>query len=120
VESEEVVNGVASHHNDVSVGPLEFCERSGAISAASGGAVREHDHPSETRRCPEKLGNAPGVENALPQAGELRVLFNRKSSTMRMPLPCSEYWAKIESELQYPGQIRITVIRETRCVEIAK
>ena len=72
----------------------------------------------------EKIGMAqPGVEKCYAvQAGrELRVLVQPDQTTEDQAFMLARQLAhRIEDELQYPGQIRITVIRETRCVEFAK
>jgi ribonuclease Y len=72
----------------------------------------------------EKIGNSfPGVEKSFAvQAGrELRVFVQPEAINDDQAFALARsVAAKIEEELQYPGQIRITVIRETRCVEVAK
>lgn len=126
-ESDEVVNGVASHHNDVPpVGPLGILvSAADAISASRPGA-RSESMTTYLKRVEalEKIGNSfPGVEKCFAvQAGrELRVLVQSQTVNDESAFALARnIAAKIESELQYPGQIRITVIRETRCVEIAK
>ncbi len=126
-ESECVVNGVASHHNDVPpIGPLGILlSAADAISASRPGA-RSENMTTYLKRVEdlEKLAAGfPGVEKAFAvQAGrELRVFVqpDRIGDEEAFALARS-IAAKIENELQYPGQIRITVIRETRCVELAK
>jgi ribonuclease Y len=126
-ESDEVVNGVASHHNDVPpVGPLGILvSAADAISASRPGA-RSESMTTYLKRVEslEKIGNSfPGVEKCFAvQAGrELRVFVQPQAVNDENAFALARSIAsKIESELQYPGQIRITVIRETRCVEIAK
>ena len=126
-ECDAVVNGVASHHNDVTpIGPLGILvSAADAISAARPGA-RSESMSTYLKRMEnlEKIAGAfPGVDKAFAvQAGrELRVFVqpdqvdDEKAYALARNLA-----AKVENELQYPGQIRITVIRETRCVEIAK
>jgi ribonuclease Y len=126
-ESAEVVNGVASHHNDVPPeGPLGILvSAADAISAARPGA-RSESLTTYLKRVEslEKIGNSfAGVEKCFAvQAGrELRVFVQPQAITDEKAFALARnIAAKIEGELQYPGQIRITVIRETRCVEIAK
>ena len=126
-ESEAVVNGVASHHNDVPpVGPLGILvSAADAISASRPGA-RSESMTTYLKRVEalEKIGNSfPGVDKCFAvQAGrELRVFVKPQAVNDENAFALARnIAAKIESELQYPGQIRITVIRETRCVEIAK
>ncbi len=126
-ESDAVVNGVASHHNDVPpVGPLGILvSAADAISASRPGA-RSESMTTYLKRVEdlEKIANGfPGVEKSYAvQAGrELRVfvLPNLVNDDEAFAL-ARNIAAKIENKLQYPGQIKITVIRETRCVELAK
>jgi ribonuclease Y len=126
-ESEAVVNGVASHHNDVPpVGPLGLLvSAADAISASRPGA-RAETMTTYLRRVEdlEKIGRSfPGVDKcfALQAGRELRVFVQPQAINDEQAFDLARnIAAKIETELQYPGQIRITVIRETRCVEVAK
>ena len=126
-ESTEVVNGVASHHNDVPPeGPLGILvSAADAISASRPGA-RSESLTTYLKRVEnlEKLGlSFAGVEKCFAvQAGrELRVFVQPEVISDEKAFALARnIAARIEGELQYPGQIRITVIRETRCVEIAK
>ena len=126
-ESEVVVNAVASHHNDVPpIGPLGILvSAADAISASRPGARAEHMATYIKRiESLEKIAlTFPGVEKSFAaQAGrELRVFVHpEKISDEQAFALARKVAAKIEEELQYPGQIKITVIRETRCVELAK
>jgi ribonuclease Y len=126
-ESESVVNGVASHHNDIPpVGPLGILVGAADAISASRPGARSENMTTYLKRVEdlEKIAAAfPGVDKAFAvQAGrELRVFVqpdqvdDDKAFALARNLA-----AKIENELQYPGQIKITVIRETRCVEVAK
>ena len=126
-ESEPVVNGVASHHNDVPpVGPLGILvSAADAISASRPGA-RSETMSTYLKRVEdlEKIASVmPGVEKAFAvQAGrELRVFVQPEKVNDEEAFTLARNIAsKIQNELQYPGQIKITVIRETRCVEVAK
>jgi ribonuclease Y len=126
-ECEAVVNGVASHHNDVpAIGPLGILvSAADAISASRPGA-RSESMTTYLKRVEdlEKLAASfPGVEKAFAvQAGrELRVMVQPEAVGDEEALALARNLAsKIEAELHYPGQIKITVIRETRCVEVAK
>ncbi|HEY5913123.1 MAG TPA: ribonuclease Y [Verrucomicrobiae bacterium] len=126
-ESEAVVNGVASHHNDVpAAGPLGvLVGAADAISASRPGA-RSENMTTYLRRVEdlEKIASSfPGVEKAFAvQAGrELRVLVHPEQIDDEHAFALARnIAAKVENELQYPGQIKITVVRETRCVEVAK
>ena len=126
-ESEAVVNGVASHHNEVpAVGPWGvLVSAADAISASRPGA-RSETMTVYIKRVEdlERIGlSFPGVEKVYAvQAGrELRVLVlpdkinDEEAHTLVLNIT-----RKIEDELQYPGQIRVTVVRETRCIEFAK
>jgi ribonuclease Y len=126
-ESEAVVNGVASHHNEVpAVGPWgTLVSAADAISASRPGA-RSESMTTYLKRVEdlEKIGNGfAGVEKcfALQAGRELRVFVTPQSINDEQAFALARnIAAKIEGELQYPGQIRVTVIRETRCVEVAK
>jgi ribonuclease Y len=126
-EADNVVNGVASHHNDVPpIGPLGILvSAADAISASRPGA-RSESMTTYLKRVEdlEKIGNSfAGVEKSFAvQAGrELRVFVQPEAINDEQAFALARnVAAKIEEELQYPGQIRITVIRETRCVEVAK
>jgi ribonuclease Y len=126
-ESEAVVNGVASHHNDVPpVGPLGILvSAADAISASRPGA-RSETTATYLKRVEdlEKIASSmQGVEKAFAvQAGrELRVFVQPEEVNDEEAFVLARNIAsKIQNELQYPGQIKVTVIRETRCVEVAK
>lgn len=122
-----VVNGVASHHNDVPPeGPLGvLVSAADAISASRPGA-RSESMSTYLKRIEdlEKAANSfPGVEKSYAvQAGrELRVfvLPDQVNDEQAFDL-ARKIAAKVEAELQYPGQIKVSVIRETRCVEVAR
>ncbi len=126
-EGEDVVNAVASHHDEVPhTNPLGILvSAADAISASRPGA-RSETMTTYIKRLEslEKIGTSfAGVEKAFAvQAGrELRIFVtpNLVSDEQAFNLARSIV-RKIEDELQYPGQIRVTVIRETKCVEYAK
>lgn len=126
-ESDAVVNGVASHHGDIQpIGPLGILVGAADAISASRPGARSENMTTYLKRVEnlERIASGfPGVEKAFAvQAGrELRVFVHPdqvdddKAFALARSLA-----AKVESELQYPGQIKITVIRETRCVEVAK
>ena len=126
-ETEAVVNGVASHHNDVApIGPWGILvSAADAISASRPGA-RSETMATYLKRVEdlEKIAlSFPGVEKCFAvQAGrELRVIVQPEMVNDEQAFALARNIAlKIEDGMQYPGQIRITVIRETRCVEVAK
>jgi ribonucrease Y len=126
-ESESVVNGIASHHGETpAVGPWGvLVSAADAISASRPGA-RSETMTTYIKRVEdlERIGMSfEGVEKVYAvQAGrELRVLVHPERCNDDQALELArKVTRKIEDELQYPGQIRVTVIRETRCVEFAK
>ncbi len=126
-ETEDIVNAVASHHDEVPhTNPYGvLVSAADAISASRPGA-RSETMTTYIRRLEdlEKIGASfPGVEKCYAvQAGrELRVLVQPDQITDEQAYALARnITRKIEEELQYPGQIRITVIRETRVVEYAK
>jgi ribonuclease Y len=126
-EPEAVVNGVASHHGDVPpTSPLGILvSAADAISASRPGA-RSENMTTYLKRLEnlEKIALAfPGVEKCFAvQAGrELRVMVQPDLVNDEQAYALARNLVrKIENELQYPGQIRVTVIRETRSVEFAK
>jgi ribonuclease Y len=126
-ESDAVVDGVASHHDEVPhVGLLGILvSAADAISASRPGA-RSETMTTYIKRVEdlERIGlSFPGVEKCYAvQAGrELRVIIQPDQITDdEAYLLARNIARKIENDLQYPGQIRITVTRETRCVEFAK
>ena len=126
-ESEAVVNAVASHHNDVpSTGPLGILvSAADAISASRPGARSENmtTYLKRVEDLERIAGSFPGVEKAFAvQAGrELRVFVLPEKIDDEASFALARKIASaIENELQYPGQIKIIVIRETRCVELAR
>jgi ribonuclease Y len=126
-ESEDVVNGVASHHDEVPHTNLLgiLVSAADAISASRPGA-RSETMTTYIKRVEslEQIGlSFPGVDRCFAvQAGrELRVIVQPDQVTDEQAyLLARNLVRKIENELQYPGQIRVTVVRETRCVEFAK
>jgi len=126
-ETEEVVNAVASHHDEVPHhGPLGILVGAADAISASRPGARSETMTTYIKRVEdlEKIGRSfPGVEKCFAvQAGrELRVLVQPDKLTDEQAFAMARSLSRrIEEELQYPGQIRVTVIRETRCVEFAK
>jgi ribonuclease Y len=126
-EPEPVVNAVASHHNDVApVGPLGILvSAADAISASRPGARSENltTYLKRVEDLERIAGSFPGVEKSFAlQAGrELRVFVGPEQVDDETAFALARKVAsRVENELQYPGQIRITIIREQRCVEVAK
>jgi len=126
-ESEEVVNAVASHHDEVPHhGPLGILVGAADAISASRPGARSETMTTYIKRVEdlERIGASfPGVEKCFAvQAGrELRVLVlpDQVNDDQAFAL-ARNICRKIEDDLQYPGQIRVTVVRERRCVEFAK
>jgi len=126
-ETEEVVNAVASHHDEVPHhGPLGILVGAADAISASRPGARSETMTTYIKRVEdlEKIGASfPGVEKCFAvQAGrELRVLVQPEQVSDEQAFALARNISrKIEEGLQYPGQIRVTVVRETRCVEFAK
>jgi ribonuclease Y len=126
-ESEIVVNGVAAHHDEVpatSLLPI-LVSAADAISASRPGA-RSETMVTYIKRVEEleKIGMSfPGVEKvyAVHAGRELRVIVQPDKIPDQEAFILARSIARtVEEKLQYPGQIRVTVVRETRCVEFAK
>jgi len=125
--NEAVVNCIASHHGEVEPQSIEavIVAAADAISGARPGARRESLETYIKRvTALEEIGNSfPGVSQTYAiQAGrEVRVLVRPEDVDDLTAISISKEIAKkIEDNLQYPGQIRVTVIRETRATEYAK
>jgi ribonuclease Y len=126
-ESDEVVNAVASHHDEVPHTSIYgiLVSAADAISASRPGA-RSETMTTYIKRLDdlEKVGQSfEGVEKCFAiQAGrELRVLVEPdRLNDSEAYFLARNIARRIEEALHYPGQIRVTVIRETRCVEFAK
>jgi len=126
-ESAAVVNCIHAHHDDVPHESAEsvLVQTADAISGSRPGARREafESYVKRLTRLEEIATDFPGVEKAtVIQAGrEVRVIVTPEKVDDAQALALSEQVAKrIEGELQYPGQIRVVVIRETRAVGIAR
>ena len=126
-EPPAVLNAIASHHEDV---PMEtpyavLVQAADAISGARPGARREtlEGYIKRLEKLEEMADSFSGVGKAYAiQAGrEIRVIAESdRIDDVGCVQLASDIARKIESELEYPGQIRVTVIRETRSVEYAK
>ena len=126
-EDPKVVNAIAAHHNDVEATSIEavIVQIADAISAARPGARRETvDNYAKRLENLEAIAESfPGVEKAYAiQAGrELRILVNNEKVPDSEVKDLARNIAKqIETDLRYPGRIRLTMIRETRIVEYAR
>ena len=126
-ENPVVVNAIEAHHGDVEPKTIiaVLVQAADAVSAARPGARRENVENDIRRlqKLEELTGSYPGVEKAFAiQAGrEVRIMVKPEVvSEDNMILLARDVAKKIESELEYPGQIKINVIRETKAVEYAK
>ena len=126
-ESQVVINAIAAHHNDVPTESLEavVVQIADAISAARPGARREtiDNYVKRLENLEQIAESFNGVEKAYAiQAGrELRILVNNEKIADGDVKELARSIAKqIETDLRYPGRIRLTMIRETRLVEYAR
>jgi ribonuclease Y len=126
-ESEEVIHAMACHHGDYDPKTVEavLVTASDALSAARPGARREvlETYVKRLEKLEEIAGSFKGVQKTFAiQAGrEIRVIVDSKRlSDEKATWLSRDIAGKIENELTYPGQIKVTVIRETRSIEYAK
>lgn len=126
-EDPRVINAIGSHHNDVEPSCIEsvIVQIADAISAARPGARRETlDNYIKRLENLENIAESfSGVDKAYAiQAGrELRILVNHEAVNDEQSKDLAKQIAKkIESDLQYPGRIKVTIIRETRIIEYAR
>jgi ribonuclease Y len=124
---ERVANAIGSHHAEMEQGSIEavLVQAADAISSARPGARREslESYVKRIRALEQVAREFQGVDEVFAiQAGrEVRIIVRPDQvddvESMRLSRDIA---AKIEESLQYPGQIKVTVIRETRAVEYAK
>ena len=126
-ENPVIVNAIEAHHGDVEPKTVIaiLVQAADAVSAARPGARRENveNYIRRLQKLEELTGSYPGVEKAFAiQAGrEVRIMVKPEVVTEdNMILLARDVAKKIESELEYPGQIKVNVIRETKAVEYAK
>ena len=126
-EKEDIIHAIQAHHGDVECRTLVAClvQAADAISAARPGARRENleNYIKRLEQLEEITGSYPGVEKSYAiQAGrEVRVMVKPEQvSEDEMVILARELAKRIESELEYPGQIKVHVLRETKVVEYAK
>ena len=126
-EKEDIIHAIQAHHNDVECKTLVAClvQAADAISAARPGARRENleNYIKRLEKLEEITGSYPGVEKSYAiQAGrEVRVMVKPEQvSEDQMVILARELAKRIENELEYPGQIKVHVLRETKVVEYAK
>ncbi len=126
-ESKEVIHAIEAHHNDVDPQTVIaiIVQAADAISAARPGARREdlENYIKRLRKLEEIATEFAGVDKAYAiQAGrEIRVMVKPEEVTDQgMALIAHDIAQKIQSEVKYPGQIKINLIRESRAVDYAK
>ncbi len=126
-ESRDIIHAIEAHHGDVEPQTLVamIVQAADAISAARPGARRENleNYIKRLTKLEEIAKSFDGVEKSFAiQAGrEVRIMVKPEViSDERMPLVAREIVKKIEDELEYPGQIKVNIIRESRSVDYAK
>ena len=126
-ESAVVINAVESHHGDAETTSLIACivQAADTISAARPGARREtlETYTNRLKQLEDITNNFKGVDKSFAiQAGrEIRVMVvPDQINDADMILLARDISKQIEAELEYPGQIKVSVIRESRAVDYAK
>ena len=126
-ENDKVVHAIAAHHGDVETVTIydAIIQAADAISAARPGARRENleNYIKRLEKLEELANSFPGVEKTFAiQAGrEIRIVVNpEKVSDDKLTVLSHDIAKKIESELEYPGQIKVHLIRESRAIDFAK
>ena len=126
-ESEAVIHAIEAHHGDVEAKTVVAClvQAADAISAARPGARRENveNYIKRLEKLESIANETPGVSSSFAiQAGrEIRIIVNPdKVSDDAMVLLARDIAKKIENELDYPGQIKVNMVRETRAIDYAK
>ena len=126
-ERDDIIHAIEAHHNDVEPRTIVAClvQAADAISAARPGARRENleNYIKRLEQLETITGSYPGVDKAYAiQAGrEVRVMVKPEQvSEDQMVILARDLAKKIEVEMEYPGQIKVHVLRETKVVEYAK
>ena len=126
-ESDAVIHAIHAHHGDVEAKTLVACivQAADAISAARPGSRRENleNYIKRLQKLEEVASSFKGVESSFAiQAGrEIRIMVKPEVVSDERMIPLArEICQKIEEDLEYPGQIKVNIIREARAVDFAK
>lgn len=126
-ESEAVIHAIHAHHGDVEAKTVVACivQAADAISAARPGARRENlqNYIKRLEKLEELASSFDGVDRCFAiQAGrEIRVMVSPELVNDEKMIPLArDICKKIESDLDYPGQIKVNIVRESRAIEYAK
>ena len=126
-ESKEVINSIEAHHGDVEAQSITalIVQAADAISAARPGARRENleNYIKRLNKLEEIANEFEGVEKSFAiQAGrEIRIMVKPDVvNDDQMTIIAREIVKKIENELEYPGQVKVHIIRESRAIDYAK
>ena len=126
-ENPDIIHALEAHHNDVEPKTIVAClvQAADAISAARPGARRENleNYIKRLEKLESIANSFEGVDKCFAiQAGrEIRIMLKPDIiSDDQMIITAREIAKRIEDEMEYPGQIKVNVIRETRAIEYAK
>ena len=126
-ESDAVIHAIHAHHGDVEAKSIVACivQAADALSAARPGARRENveNYIKRLQKLEEVASSFEGVDRSFAiQAGrEVRIMVKPEVVNDERMLPLArEICKKIEEELEYPGQIKVNIIRESRAIDFAK
>ncbi len=126
-ENDNVVHAIAAHHGEIEAKTIVavLVQAADAISAARPGARRENvqNYIKRLEKLEEIATSFEGVEKSFAiQAGrEIRIMVNpEKISDEKMVIVARDIAKKIEDELEYPGQIKVNIVRENRVIDFAK
>ena len=126
-ESEQIIHAIHAHHGDVEAKTIVACivQAADAISAARPGARRENveNYIKRLQKLEEVASSFEGVERCFAiQAGrEVRIMVKPEIVKDERMIPLArEICKKIETDLEYPGQVKVNIIRESRITDYAK